>query len=38
MKNRKGIILAGGALAGLFFNIRLIYLVIAGIAVSLLFL
>jgi chromate transporter len=32
------IILVGGALAGLFFNIRLIYLVIAGIAVSLLFL
>jgi chromate transporter len=32
------IILAGGALAGLFFNIRLIYLVIAGIGVSLLFL
>jgi chromate transporter len=32
------IILAGGALAGLFFNIRLIYLVIAGIVVSLIFL
>ncbi|MDA8126206.1 MAG: chromate efflux transporter [Deltaproteobacteria bacterium] len=32
------VLLAGGALAGLFFNVRLIYLVIAGIAVSLLFL
>ena len=32
------VILAAGALAGLFFNVRLIYLVIAGIGVSVLFL
>jgi len=31
------IILVGGALTGLFFNVKLIYMVIAGIAVSLLF-
>ena len=32
------VLLAGGALAGLFFNVRLIYLVITGIAVSMLLL